>query len=372
MIQDRKLDHIKICTEEEVESRSKTSGFEDIELIHRAVPRVSKSEIDLSVEFLGHKFKAPFLISAMTGGHPVSEKINANLAEAAQTLGIGLGVGSQRAAIEDPSLEYTFKVAREKAPDIFLIGNLGIPQISQENGLECAKKAVDMIDANALAIHLNPLQEAIQPEGETDYTGVLNSIANIANNINVPVIVKETGAGICWEDANKLRKCGVAAIDISGVGGTSWAAVESHRLKNKNKTSTLRNFGEIFWDWGIPTAVSTAEVAYYSSLPVIASGGIRSGLDAAKAIALGASMVGIALPLLKPALKSPESVVNLIKSFIEELRITMYLVGASNINELKRVKLVILGKTANWLKARGVNIDKYVKRSRWRSFKELP
>ncbi|MDI3483538.1 MAG: isopentenyl-diphosphate Delta-isomerase [Methanobacteriaceae archaeon] len=351
MISDRKLEHILLCTHYDVEYK-KDTGFKDVELVHNALTQVDTEEIDLSIKLLGKELQSPIMITAITGGHPLAFRINRALAKAAEKLGIGLGVGSQRAGIEDPSLEATYTIAREEAPSTLLIGNIGAPQI------EYAEAAVEMIDADALAIHLNPLQESIQPGGDINSSGLLDSIKRIVENIKVPVLVKETGAGICAEDALRLEEIGVAAIDVAGAGGTSWAAVETYRAEEKH-------LGRLYWDWGIPTAVSTVEVAQTVKIPVIASGGIRSGLDAAKAIALGADAVGIALPVLKGAQKSYREVINVIRRFNESLKVAMYLVGAQNIEELKKVPVVIKGETRTWLRERGFNTSKYARRQRY-------
>ena len=348
MISNRKLEHLQLCLHSDVEYRKKT-GFEDIELIHKALPEVNKEKIDLSANFFGKKMDAPIIISAITGGHPESLKINRELAKAADKLNIGMGVGSQRAAIENPELAPTYTVVRDEAPDSFILGNIGAPQI------EYAEKAVAMMDADALAIHLNPLQEAIQPEGDVDATGYIESIKKISETVDIPIVVKETGAGIKAEDALALENAGADAIDVAGAGGTSWAAVETYRSQD-------HHLGEAFWDWGIPTAVSTIEVLESVKLPVISSGGIRTGLDAAKALALGAGAVGIALPLLKEAYTGHESVITAIERFKEELRVAMFLVGASNIEDLRKSDLIIKGNTKEWLTERGFNTKKYARR----------
>jgi len=350
MTSERKLEHLMICANCDVEYREKRTGFEDIEMVHRALPEVDKEEIDISVDFFGKKMDAPLIISAITGGHHASIKINEKLARAAQKHNIGMGVGSQRAAVENKELIPTYSVVRENAPSAFVIGNIGAPQI------EYAQKAAQMIDADALAIHLNPLQEAIQPEGDIDARGYLDSIKETVKIVGMPVIAKETGAGISKIDAIALENAGVAAIDVAGSGGTSWAAVETYRAKDGY-------IGNLYWDWGIPTAVSTVEVCEAVNIPVISSGGIRSGLDAAKALALGADAVGIALPLLKEAYISHEAVEAKIERFKESLKVAMFLVGASNIKELRKCDLVIGGKIGEWLRERGFNTAKYAQRT---------
>ena len=350
MISDRKLEHLWLCKHCDVENKHKKTGFEEIELIHKAIPQINKEEINITTEFLGKTLGAPIIITGMTGGHPASLSINRELARAAEQLNIGLGMGSQRAAIENPNLRSTYTVMRDEAPSIFLIGNIGAPQI------EYAEEAAAMMNLDALAVHLNPLQEAIQPEGDVDASNYLQYIGEASKKLDIPIIVKETGAGIKREDAIALTKAGASAIDVAGAGGTSWAAVETYRSKDPY-------MGNLFRDWGIPTAVSSVEVLQSVNVPIISSGGIRSGLDAAKALALGAETVGLALPVLKEAYIGYEAVKIKIMKFIEELKVAMYLVGASDISELRKSDLLIMGKTREWLKSRGINTEEYSRRS---------
>ena len=348
MISDRKLEHLLICENYDVEFKDKTNGFEDIELIHNVLPEIDKQEIDLSTDVFGKKLDSPLFITAITGGHPAAKEVNKQLAIAAENNGIAMGVGSQRAACEHPELEDTYTVVRENAPDCLLVGNIGAPQ------LNLAEKAVEILDADILAIHLNPLQESIQPEGDLDARGYIDLISQITDSVNIPVLAKETGCGISAESAKLLVDAGVNYIDIEGAGGTSWAAVETYRAED-------RYLGEIFWDWGIPTAISTAEVVDAVDVPVISSGGIRNGLEAAKAIALGADAVGMALPFLKNS-SSQDHLNKFIQRFNDSLRIAMFLVGANNIEELKQSKIVIRGKTREWLDERGINTKNYSRR----------
>ena len=353
----RKADHIKICLEKKSQARKATAGFEDIRLIHRALPEVDKQEINLSTTFLGKKFNAPLIVGAMTGGTEEATQINASIAEAVEKLGLGMGVGSQRAAIEDQKLEKTYAVARKKAPNAFLIANIGGVQLVHGYGIKEVKKVVEMIDADAVAVHLNALQEAVQPEGQTNFKGVLAKIGEIAGELDKPVIVKETGSGMSAEDAKALESAGVKAIDVGGVGGTSFAAVEYHR--SKSETSFL---GEPFWDWGTPTAVSLIETTQATKLTVIASGGVRSGIDIAKALALNACLASVSQPILQAAVKGSEETEKLLSCLIEELRNVMFLVGAEKVDSLAKVPLVVTGKTAEWLRTRGFNVEKYARR----------
>ncbi|MDO5811060.1 type 2 isopentenyl-diphosphate Delta-isomerase [uncultured Methanobrevibacter sp.] len=348
MISDRKLEHLLICENYDVEFKDKTTGFEDIELIHNVLPEIDKNDIDLSTEVFGKKLDSPLFITAITGGHPAAKDVNKQLAIAAENNGIALGVGSQRAACEHPELEDTYTVVRENAPDCLLVGNIGAPQ------LNLAEKAVEILDADILAIHLNPLQESIQPEGDLDARGYIDMVHQITESVDIPILAKETGCGISGESAKILVDAGVDFIDIEGAGGTSWAAVETYRADD-------RYLGEVFWDWGIPTAISTVEVTNAVNVPVISSGGIRTGLEAAKAIALGADAVGMALPFLKNC-ASQEALNTFINRFNDSLRIAMFLVGANNIEELKQSNLVIRGKTREWLDERGINTKVYSRR----------
>ena len=278
----RKDEHIRICLDQKAQARNITAGFEDIQLVHRALPETDRAKINLKTTFLGKQFSAPIIVGAMTGGTSKATQINASIAEAVEKLGLGMGLGSQRAALEDKSLEKTYRVARERAPHAFLIANIGGVQLVQGYGAKEVKQIVEMIDADAVAIHLNAVQEAVQPEGQTEFKGILSKIKEIAATINQPIIVKETGAGISAEDARLLEDAGVKAIDVGGVGGTSFAAVEYYR--GSPKEGVQHFLGEALWDWGIPTVISLIEAAENVKVPLIASGGVRSGTDIAKVI----------------------------------------------------------------------------------------
>jgi isopentenyl-diphosphate Delta-isomerase len=357
----RKADHIKICLDNKSQARQATTGFEDIFFIHKALPELDKQKIDLSTYFLGKKLNAPLIVGAMTGGTEEAKTINANIAQAIENLGLGMGVGSQRAAIENPKLIETFSIVRKKAPNAFIIANIGGVQLNYGYNLTEVRKAVKMIDADAIAIHLNSLQEAIQPEGQTNFEGILARITQIASEAEVPIIVKETGSGISAEDSKKLEQAGVKAIDVGGLGGTSFAAVEYHRTE-KEGNNIQRFLGEAFWDWGIPTATSVIETTQTVNLPVIASGGIRNGSDAAKALALGASLASISQPVLQTAVIGASETENYLKLIIEELRNAMFLTGSRNVEQLMKTPLIITGKTAKWLETRSINVKNYSKR----------
>jgi len=357
----RKADHIKICLNEKAQARKATTGFEDIHFIHKALPEISKQKIDLSTHLFGHKLEAPFIVGAMTGGTAEAEKINANIAQAIQSLGLGMGIGSQRAAIENPKLTESFAVARKKAPNAFLIANIGGVQLVNGYGIKEVKRAVEMIAADALAIHLNALQETVQPKGQTNFKNVLARICEVAGELDVPVIVKETGSGIASEEAKMLEAAGVKAIDVGGLGGTSFAAVEYYRTQNE-ENSIQRFLGETFWDWGIPTAISLAETTQTVKIPVIASGGLRNGCESAKALAIGACLVSLSHPVLQTAAKGAAETQNLLSILIEEFRNVMFLLGAENVKQLMTTPLVITGKTGKWLRIRGFDVKGYARR----------
>lgn len=322
-INHRKSEHLKVCLEKSVEYGN--AGFDEIHLIHRALPELDFDEISTDVRFLGKKLRLPLMIEGMTGGTRSSEKINKDLAQAASKFGVAFQVGSQRAAIEDKNMEATYCV-RDVAPKILLIANLGAVQLNCGYGLAECKRAVKMIKADALALHINPLQEVIQPEGDKNFSGLINKINKIARGIDVPVIAKEVGSGITARTAKQLK---VSAIDVGGLGGTSWSLVEGYRNKS------VTDLGKTFANWGTPTAECVGSVSKLK-VPVIASGGVRSGLDMAKAIALGASCCGIALPVLR-AWKAgkKKGVEKYLEKLSMEMRVAMFLTGSKNIRELR-------------------------------------
>ena len=331
----RKDDHLRINLEQDVRSNL-TSGLEKYRFINEALPEIDLDDVDTSLQFLGKKLKAPILISSMTGGTREASKINMRLAEAAQIAGIAMGIGSQRAALENPELEKTFKV-RNVAPDILLFANLGAVQLNYGYEIEDCRRAVDMIEADALYLHLNPLQEAVQYGGDTNWNGLAKRISMVCKKVGVPVIAKEVGWGISERTARILADCGVAAIDVAGAGGTSWSQVEMHRAPDEFS----RNLAGAFVGWGIPTAESILSVRKASpAMPIIASGGLKDGLDIAKCIALGATLGGMAGPFLKAASKSTEEIMQRIELFQLQLKISMFSTGASTIRSLSSSKLV--------------------------------
>jgi isopentenyl-diphosphate delta-isomerase len=360
-IEKRKQRHIRLSLEEDVQADIGT-GLEDVRLIHRALPEMDLKDASTGIELFGRRLSAPLIISAITGGAEKAKEINAVLASAAEDLDIGIGVGSQRIALENPETEHTFRVVRERAPSALVIGNLGCPQLSFGWGAREAQRCVEMIEADALAIHMNPLQEAIQVEGETHYRGVLGKVREVVDGIDVSVVMKETGCGVAYEEAVKLEEAGVEALDVSGVGGTSWAAVEHHIAREVGKREQ-EALGEVLWNWGIPTAVSVVETSKSTKLKIIASGGIRTGVEMAKAIALGADAVGMAKPFLEKAVEGPDALREHIRLILREFRTVMFLVGAGEVEELKRVPVIILGRTAEWLRLRGFSPEDYALRS---------
>ncbi len=325
----RKSDHIQIALSEDVEYRHVTTGFERYGFTYQALPEISRGEVDTSVPLFGRRLSIPLVISSMTGGTPEGARFNRIFAEAAQRFGLAMGVGSQRVALENPELADTFRV-RDVAPDILLFANLGAVQLNNGCDIESCLRVVEMIDADALILHLNPLQESAQPGGDTNFRGLAAKIREVCEISEVPVIVKEVGHGISSRTANLLSEIGVNAIDVAGAGGTSWAKVESYR-----GTSLGATLGE----WGIPTAESLLAARNAAASVIIASGGIRTGLDIAKSVAMGAQASGMALPLLRAAAVSPDALHELILRLHDELATVMFCSGARTIEELRLVGL---------------------------------
>lgn len=329
--QTRKADHLRICLEDDVQFRQ-TNGLDQYRFTHSCLPEVNLSEVDLKTQFLGKTLKAPLLISSMTGGTEQAKMINSRLAVAAQQHGLAMGVGSQRIAVENPNVAHTFAM-RSLAPDAMLFANLGAIQLNYTYGLEQCLQVVDILEADALILHLNPLQECIQPHGDTNFKGLLAKIKQLCKQVNVPVIAKEVGNGISQEMATKLIEAGVDIIDVAGAGGTSWAKVESERAEN----NLQRRLGETFADWGISTADCIVQIReQHPNLPLIASGGLRNGMEVAKAIALGADLAGLAFPFLQAASESETAIDELIELLISELKTVLFCTGNANLTELKR------------------------------------
>jgi isopentenyl-diphosphate delta-isomerase len=334
-ISSRKTDHIRINLEEDVHS-GLTTGLEYYRFVHQALPEINLEEVDLSQHLFKRHVKAPILISSMTGGTDQAARINRILAEAAQATGIAMGLGSQRAALEYPETASTFQV-RQYAPDILLFANLGAIQLNYNYGIDHCKRAVDMVEADALILHLNALQEAVQPEGETHFAGLANKIGAVCRALPVPVIAKEVGWGISKQAARYLAEAGVTAIDVAGSGGTSWTQVEMHRAKNESQARLAASFV----DWGIPTAESILQVKQaVPDMTIFASGGIRSGVEIAKCIALGATLGGMAGPFLKAATTSLEYTVRTVEEVRNEIRVCMFAAGANNLELLGQTPLI--------------------------------
>ena len=359
-IQERKLNHLRISLEENVQGDLPT-GFQDVRLIHRSLPELDLKEVDPSIDLFGRRLSAPLIISAITGGTKKAKEINFELAKIAEKKRIGICVGSQRVAIDYPETRETFSIVREIAPNTLVMGNIGCPQIVKGWGVEEIKESIYMLDADAMSLHMNPLQEAIQLGGDTDYRGILEKIKVITASIEKPIIMKETGCGVSYEDALAMEKAGVQGLEIAGVGGTSWSAVEYHIAKEAGQKDR-EYLGKALWNWGIPTAVSVVETSMKTNLMIIASGGIRTGLEMAKSIVLGGNAVGIAKPFLDKAVGGEEYLDAYIDMLIQELKVVMFLVGARNVDELKKKPAVILGRTGEWLKLRGIDISKYARR----------
>lgn len=332
----RKVDHVKINLEQDVQFPNLTTGLENYRFMHCAVPEIDLADVKTEVNLFGKTLASPLLISSMTGGAELAYKLNRILAEAAQKYNIAMGVGSQRAAIEDDELAYTFQI-RDFAPDILLFANVGAVQLNYGYGIDQMKKAVDMLEADALILHFNVLQEAVQPEGDTNFAGLLAKIEAICTQSDVPVIAKEVGWGFSPADVQQLVNAGVSAIDVAGAGGTSWSEVEYHRAPTAFHARVARAFA----DWGIPTADAIRyahDVA--PNTPIIASGGLRDGIDVAKCIALGALIGGMAGPFLKAANTSMEATEQFIEETIAQIKIAMLCSGVSTIAELQETELI--------------------------------
>ncbi len=330
--QNRKADHLRVCLEDDVQSRETTTGFEHYRFTHCCLPELDLDEIDLSTTFLGKKLGAPILISSMTGGTELAKTINYRLAAIAQQYRLAMGVGSQRVAIENPAVADSFSI-REIAPDALLFANIGAVQLNYRYGIDECLKAIDILEADALILHLNVLQEAVQTKGDQKFRGLIDKIAYLCEQLSIPVIAKEVGNGISAPMAKQLLSAGVTAIDVAGAGGTSWAKVESERAKDFKQ----RRLGITFSDWGIPTAECITQIrASLPKIPLIASGGLRNGLEIAKAIALGADLAGLALPFLKAANDSEEALHQLIEILQAEITTAMFCTGNATLEEMQR------------------------------------
>jgi isopentenyl-diphosphate delta-isomerase len=328
----RKADHLRVCLEEDVQFRETSNGLENYRFRHCCLPELDLAEIDISTPFLNKKLNAPILISSMTGGTELAKLINHRLAAIAQEYRLAMGVGSQRVAIEQPEVSDTFAI-RAIAPDALLFANLGAVQLNYRYGIEECLKAVDLLEADALILHLNVLQEAVQTKGDTNFHGLLDKIAIVCEKLPVPVIAKEVGNGISAPMAEKLIAAGVSAIDVAGAGGTSWAKVESERARDAKQ----RRLGATFADWGIPTADCITQIrAVAPTIPLIASGGLRNGLDIATTIALGADLAGLALPFLQAANESEDALHTLVDILQAEITTVLLCTGQATLAQLQR------------------------------------
>jgi isopentenyl-diphosphate delta-isomerase len=332
----RKADHIRINLEENVQFPRLKTGLEQYRFMHQALPELNFSDVDTQIMLFGKRLASPILISSMTGGADLANKINQNLAEAAQEHGIAMGLGSQRAAIEREELAYSYQV-RKVAPDILLFANIGAVQLNYRYGVTECQRAIDMVEADALILHFNVLQEAVQPEGDTNFAGLLHRVEQVTRGLKTPVIAKEVGWGFSEQNVRDLANAGVQAIDVAGAGGTSWSEVEYYRAPTEFHARVAASFA----DWGIPTADAIQyAVKAAPHLKVIASGGLRDGIDIAKSIALGACLGGMAGPFLKAANHSVEAVSNLIKETHTQLKIAMFCTAAQDVTALQRTPLL--------------------------------
>ncbi|MBM4436176.1 MAG: type 2 isopentenyl-diphosphate Delta-isomerase [Actinobacteria bacterium] len=327
----RKADHLRITLEEDVAARGLTAGFERVRLPHVALPEIALDDVVLETTFLGHSLGAPLMISSMTGGTPEASVVNQRLAAGAQEYQLSMGVGSLRAAVEDPAVAQTYAI-RDVAPDILLLANIGAVQLNYGFGIEHVRRAMDIVGADALILHTNPLQEALQPEGNTDFRNLLKKVAALRKKLNRPIVAKEVGWGISGEVARTLVEAGVDAIDVAGAGGTSWSAVERFRISDP----VGQRVADHFRDWGLPTVDAIQDVRHaLPDVPLVASGGLRTGIDAAKAIALGADVSAMALPFLRAAAESEDAVDAVIREMIATIRIALFATGSRTVADLR-------------------------------------
>jgi isopentenyl-diphosphate Delta-isomerase len=334
-ISTRKSDHIRINLEEDVQSGLST-GLERYRFIHRALPELNLEEVDMSLDLFGRRLRAPILISSMTGGNDQAAALNRILASAAQQTGVAMGLGSQRAAIDHPELAFSFQVRRE-APDVLLLANLGAVQLNYGYGIAQCQQAVEMVEADALILHFNPLQEALQIDGNTNFAGLIKKVEDICRALPVPVIAKEVGWGFSELDIHMLAQTGIAAIDVAGAGGTSWSQVEMHRATDDNQARLAASFV----DWGIPTCETIRNVRQAApGMMVFASGGLRSGVDIAKSIALGATLGGMAQPFLKAAASSLDVTIQSIEGIRREIQVCMFAAGVRDLVQLRKLQLM--------------------------------
>ncbi|MEB3844386.1 MAG: type 2 isopentenyl-diphosphate Delta-isomerase [Desulfurococcales archaeon] len=358
----RKLDHIKLTVSRNVEARESTL-LEYVRIVHNPLPEVDLDNVDLTVEFCGKKLRAPLMITAMTGGHEEAYRINRELARIAEKYGLAIGVGSQRAGLEDPSVVHTFRVVRSEAPHAFVVANLGAPQLSKGYGVREARAAVEMVGADALAIHLNAGQEAYQYEGDPYYSGVLTKILEIQEELDVPVLIKETGSGLSREAVRLLYRLGVKCFDTAGLGGTSWIKVEALRAPSRDSYNPP---GPLADYWGNPTAVAVAETRYAApDAYIVGSGGVRTGLDASKVIALGADIAGMALPFLRALVRGGvQGLDRFAATTIYQLKTVIFMVGGRSPRDLWRARISVWGRLYEELRSAGIDQSEYLTRTR--------
>lgn len=347
-IKKRKREGIEIPLTENVQGKENSTYLEYVKLFHNALPEINFDEIDLSTTLFEKSFSAPLIIDSMTGGTDEAFLINKRLGQIAEKYGLGMGLGSQRAGLKSEKLVESYSIARKVAPNAFLIANIGGAQLAGGLSTSDILKIIKMIDANALAIHLNPLQELIQPEGEPRFKGILQRIANLVHDIEIPIIVKEVGSGISADVALRLENSGVGSINIAGSGGTSWAGIEKIRADQHGEYIKSR-LGELFWDWGIPTALSILLVSKSVKIPIIASGGLRNGLEIAKCLILGSNLCAMAFPFLKRAAESEEELERFTQLILTEIKATMFLLGTKDIVSLKNTRYILTDKLADVL-----------------------
>ena len=341
ILEQRKADHLALCGEGSVESKEAKTLLGDVRLLHVSLPELSVDEIEMSTTFAGKKLQAPLMITGMTGGTPRAHEINHILASVAESQGLAFGVGSQRAMLRDRSVAPTFQV-RDVAPTAVICGNIGAIQAAECSNQEL-NDIIGIIDADILCVHLNPAQELIQANGDRDFRGALNAIQRMCSELSVPIMVKETGCGLGLQTLSLLKNAGVTHVDVSGVGGTTWVGVETLR-----SFGITHDIGQVLWDWGIPTAASILYAKRFD-FQIVGSGGIRSGLDMARAIALGAKIVGAALPFLRAAMiGGSRRVEMLVNRYIETLRAVMLLTGSKTLGDLQKTSRVIGPELQNW------------------------
>ncbi len=342
-ISQRKKDHLALCSGPNVAFREKTTGFEDVRLIHDALPEMHADEVDSTTTLLGKTLKAPFIVAAMTGGTDRASKVNKEIARAAEEMGLGFGVGSQRAMFERPETTWTFEV-RDVAPNLLLLGNLGVQQAATMSAQQI-HDLTGKIGADALCIHLNPAMEIVQPGGDRDFRNGLETLARLVEELSIPVVAKETGCGLSRAVAKRIYETGVRTVDVSGAGGTSWVAVEAHRAIDEDEKALANEL----WDWGIPTAASVAQCSGLG-LDVIATGGLQNGSDVTRALALGATAGGIAAAVLKAHKAGGyEGALKFLRQVTQSVRAQMLLTGCRTVAELRTVPKIVTGELAHWM-----------------------